>query len=223
MALQANENAAIATLRSIAAAQQMFRAYNSSDTDGDGGGEYGFFGELAGATALRVQDPTTGQPMLGSAPDDLLDPAFLTSAFGRLTADHRGDGVVERQGYCFKIYLPGSTTSGVTPGVGEDTTGGTRSTDLGTGWDSNNCEILWCAYAWPAETGTTGNRAFVINQEGELLQCDNETTAYGGLTSTPSFDAAYSNETAGDMMGYLGLSERGLTANDGNTWSMPSR
>jgi len=39
--ISANENAAIATLRSIASAQAQLQASSAIDTDADGGGEYG--------------------------------------------------------------------------------------------------------------------------------------------------------------------------------------
>jgi type IV pilus assembly protein PilA len=51
--ISANENAAIATLRSIAAGQQQFQASSAIATDADGGGEFAFFGELSGGTPMR--------------------------------------------------------------------------------------------------------------------------------------------------------------------------
>ena len=103
--IAANENAAIATLRSIAAAQQQFQSSSAIDTDGDGGGEFGFFAELAGAVPMRIFDgvgPAAG--VLG----DELDPPFLASTFGNVQPEAGGgvNSVVERQGYLFKIYLP---------------------------------------------------------------------------------------------------------------------
>ena len=47
--ISANENAAIATLRSIASAQAQLQSSCAIDTDADGGGEYGFFGEIGRA------------------------------------------------------------------------------------------------------------------------------------------------------------------------------
>ena len=35
--------------------------------------------------------------------------------------------------------------------------------------DADNAELAWCAYAWPANFGNTGNRAFFVNQQGEIL------------------------------------------------------
>jgi prepilin-type N-terminal cleavage/methylation domain-containing protein len=217
--ISANENAAIATLRSIAAGQQQFQSSCSIDTDADGGGEFAFFGELAGTDAMRIYDPTAGAPALGTAPDDLLDPPFLATAFGNLTADGTGDGVIERQGYYFKIYLPGPTVAGITPGLGEAAGGGAVSGDMGASWGSANAEILWSAYAWPVTTEKTGNRVFFINHEGDIIQFDNRDITYTALTAVPTFGAALSNITANNMDEGLGLSVMGFTSNDGNVWT----
>ena len=212
--ISANENAAIATLRSIAAAQQQFQSSCAIDTDADGGGEFAYFGELAGSDAMRVYDDATGLPALGSAPDDLLDPPFLATAFGNLVSDGT-DGCIERQGYYFKIYLPDATSAG----LGEAPAGGANSSDMGASWGSANSEILWCCYAWPVDTEKTGNRVFFVNQEGDIIQFDNRDVSYEGLTSVPAFDAAYSNATASSMEEDLGLSVMGFTANDTNVWT----
>jgi len=217
--ISANENAAIATLRSIAAAQQQFQSSCAIDTDADGGGEFGFFGELSGSVPMRVFDSGTGLPALGNAPDDLLDPPFLATAFGGVLADGNGEGIVERQGYYFKIYLPGPTVGAATPGLPEAPAGGARAADMGANWGSANCEILWCAYAWPVDAEKTGNRVFFINQEGDLAQFDNRAVIYEGLNSVPTFSAAYSNAIPNSMETDIGLSVMGFTTNDGQVWT----
>ncbi|MDA1265125.1 MAG: prepilin-type N-terminal cleavage/methylation domain-containing protein [Planctomycetota bacterium] len=217
--ISANENAAVATLRSIAAAQQQFQSSCAIDTDADGGGEFGFFGELSGTDAMRIYAVSTGLPALGTAPDDQLDPPFLATAFGNVVPDGSTEGVVERQGYYFKIYLPGPTAGAITPGLAEAGGGGAESGDMGAAWGSSNSEILWCAYAWPVDTEKTGNRCFFINQEGDLVQFDNRDVTYEGTANVPTFGAAYSNATANSMEEDLGLSVMGFTANDGNVWT----
>ena len=217
--ISANENAAIATLRSVAAAQQQFQASCAIDTDADGGGEYAYFGELSGAFAMRVYDDAADAPALGAAPDDLLDPPYLATAFGDIV-NAGGEGVIERQGYYFKIHLPGPTAGGITPGLSEDPAGGAAGADMGANWGSANCEILWCAYAWPVDAEKTGNRSFFINQEGDILQFDNRDQTYEGLAAVPPFGAAYANTTANNMDESLGLAVMGFTANDGNVWTM---
>jgi len=217
--ISANENAAIATLRFIAASQQQFQACCAVDTDADGGGEYGFFGELAGSAVLRAHDPTTGFSAFATGEDALLDPPFLASAFGHLVEDGMGHGVIERQGYYFKLYLPGRAAGEVIPGVPENPTGGARERDLAAGWNSSDCEILWCAYAWPVTVDKTGNRTFFVNQEWDLLQYDNRDADYEGLASPPGFGAAYSDGIPDSMIENLGLAVMGFDANDGNVWT----
>lgn len=214
--ISANENAAVATLRSIAAGQQQFQASCAIDTDADGGGEYGFFGELAGTDAMRIYDAASNGPIMGADPDDLLDPPYLATAFGDILPDGAGDGIVERQGYHFKIYLPGPTGAGITAGFGEDPAGGSAANLANL--DPGNCEIFWCAYAWPVTAGKTGNRVFFINQEGDIIQYDNRDGAYDALVG-PAFGAAYSNATANNMEENIGLAVMGLTTNDGNVWT----
>ncbi|MFN0008549.1 MAG: prepilin-type N-terminal cleavage/methylation domain-containing protein, partial [Planctomycetota bacterium] len=51
--LSANEAAAISTLRSITSAQAQLQSSAAIDTDADGAGEYGYFGELSGVDPLR--------------------------------------------------------------------------------------------------------------------------------------------------------------------------
>jgi hypothetical protein len=78
--------------------------------------------------------------------------------------------------------------------------------------DADNCERLWSAYAWPITTGTTGGRAFFINESGLLLQ----TRMYSSVSSGPNVSPAYS----------AALSASGMTSPpatwyqgvDTNTW-----
>ncbi len=223
--IAANENAAIATLRSIAAAQQQFQSSSAIDTDADGGGEFGFFGELAGAAMMRTYDAVGDAPALGTTPDDILDPPFLATAFGNIADDPNGDGIVERQGYNYKIFLPGPLAGGIIPALAEGpalTSGGAKAADMGAAWGSANCEILWSCYAWPVQAGKTGNRAFFINQEGDVISYDNRDGVYDGLVAAadvPVFDAALADDLPGSMDSDLGLTVMGKTANDTNTWT----
>ena len=112
--ISANENAAIATLRSIAAAQQQLQSSAAIDTDLDGGGEYGYFGELAGADAIRLN---TAGTVAANGP--LLDPTYLPVAFGNVA-----NGFVERQGYLFQMILPDVLAGGGTIAALIEATGG---------------------------------------------------------------------------------------------------
>ncbi len=224
--IAADENAAIATLRSIAAAQQQFQASAAIDTDADGCGEFGFFGELSGSCAMRIYDAATDLPALGVAPVDVLDPPFLATAFGHVVDDPNGDGVIERQGYYYKMFLPGPEAGNVIPALTESdstTGGGGKAGDMGAAWGSANCEILWACYAWPVLAGQTGNRTFFINQVGDVIAYDNRDNEYMGITNVanvPVFDAALSDEIPGSMESVLALTTMGKTANDGNVWAL---
>jgi len=214
--ISANENAAIATLRSIAAAQQQVQASSAVDTDADGGGEYCYFGELAGTAVLREFDQAALAPAISA---EFLQPAYLATAFGNVITDGVGEGVVERQGYYYKIFLPDDNVdpAAATGGYAEQVGGGTDPGNIGA-WGSGNCEVMWCCYAWPVTASRTGNRVFYINHEGDVISHDNKTGAYTGITSVPTFDAALSDAVAADFAQPLGLIALGNTANDGNLW-----
>jgi len=229
--ISANENAAVATLRSLASAQSQIQSASAIDTDADGGGEYAFFGELAGVANLRAFDPTPPGGQLGS--NDSLVPPILPTAFGAIV-DDGNDGVVERSGYYFKIFLPGPGGGGAAdpiPAVTEDKTANVGGT-VANFPDPDNTEILWSAYAWPVEAGSTGNRCFYINQEGDLLQTVNTGVNaagpfYDGFATIPAFDAALSDESPADMSARLGITAMLINdpngpfaANDGNVWSV---
>jgi prepilin-type N-terminal cleavage/methylation domain-containing protein len=197
--LAANESAAIATLRSISSAQAQIQSSASIDCDSDGGGEYAYLGELSGQVLMRI-DGGAGAAIVGAAGVDLLSPAVLSSAFGQIDAN----GVVSRSGYCFAVFLPDAGGLGVT-----EIAAGTP----GTG--PNNAEILWCAYAWPASVTQSGNRAFFVNQEGDLLQMSNRiagATQYTGAADAPIYTAAY---TAVGMGSPIASGTAGV---DTNTW-----
>ena len=185
--VSADEAAAISTLRTISSAQGQVKSSGAIDTDGDGNGEYGYFAELAGTVPMRVA--SAAGPAAGGVHDKLF-PTVLPSAFGTVA-----NSLVTRAGYDFQVWLPGATMGGLTPGIAEDAGGGKIAAPFP---DPDNGEILWCCYAWPMQTNGAGNRAFCINQEGDMLQCLNRNpTPYSGTTKTPAFDEAY--KVLGDM------------------------
>ena len=186
--VSANESAAISTLRSIASAQAQLQSSGAIDTDLDGGGEYGYFAELAGTVVLRESDGAGGI-QLGA---DTLQPPMLSGALGIVDANSQ----VTRSGYIFQMYLPGAG-GGAVAGQPELANGGT---DLANAPDSDTAEVMWCCYAWPQDYQQTGNRAFFVNQDGDILQTNNRaaTQLYDGTTGvSPAFDAAFT--VAGDM------------------------
>jgi prepilin-type N-terminal cleavage/methylation domain-containing protein len=204
--LSANEAAAISTLRSIATGQSQLQSSGAIDTDLDGAGEYGYFGELSGAFPVRVS--AAGVPAAGAAGTDELFPTILSSSFGRVTGSR-----VSRQGYLFQMWLPAATAAGNVAGIPELGTGGADPANFP---NSNNGEILWCCYAWPVEVHKSGNRAFFTSHEGELLQCLNRSaTPYTSTTKTPPFDEAFA--TPGDMSSALRIGAVGGA--DNTIWS----
>jgi prepilin-type N-terminal cleavage/methylation domain-containing protein len=230
--ISANENAAIATLRSIASAQAQLESACAIDTDADGGGEYGYFGELAGGAPLRIFNPATGLPTLDIMP---LDPSILPTGF-QATVLAGGEAIVERAGYLFKMYLPGPVVGQNIAGVPETGANGIGGATAGNFPDPDNCEIVWCCYAWPVEAEATGNRVFFINQEGDLLQTLNNEggtntalfyDAMAVAAQIPIFSSAYSdmandpNPNAMTGMGAsLGITAQGEIPNDGNVWTV---
>ena len=205
--LSANEAAAISTLRSISSAQAQVQSSGALDTDGDGSGEYGYFAELAGTFPLRVS--AAGVPAAGAAGTDLLNPAILATAFGAVDAN----GYIQRSGYYFAMFLPAATAAGAVAGILENAGGGGNPAAFP---DPNNGEILWACYAWPVDHNGTGNRAFFINQEGDLLQCQNRSaTPFDGLTLAPTFDECF--VTAADMASNLNTGAASVVS--GQVWT----
>lgn len=194
--LNANETAAIATLRNISSAQAQFQAGAKIDVDEDGSGEFGYFGELSGAIGVRESGGT------GAA----IDPPVLSAAFRTVN-----DSTVTRSGYVFAMFLP--DVDGV--GAAEAADGGSDSSNLP---DPDNCETTWCCYAWPASYQTSGNRAFFVNQQGDVIQTRNQGTnqQYSGTTTVPEADAAFLSPATDDSI--MGVVAVGTTATDGESW-----
>ncbi len=196
--LAANESNAISTLRNLVSAQAQFQQSGSIDADQDGTGEYGFFGDLAGAYTLDSHG--------GPANANTLQPPVLPASFRSPAAS----GVLTRGGYCFLVYLPNAAGQGQT----EDGVGNALLAVA----DADNCELAWACYAWPANLGNTGNRAFFVNQQGEILFSATAAQAnnYDGAANAPSAEAAFAAGTAaGDIMQQI---DPGNAAADGAVW-----
>jgi hypothetical protein len=81
------------------------------------------------------------------------------------------------------------------PGIGEAPAGGAPKARMTCGeWASDNCELYWCAYAWPL-SAESGGRAFFINQEGDPMALAG--AEFLGLAKAPPFGPAF--ELAGGM------------------------
>lgn len=172
----ANESAAIATLKILCSAQAQCQAAGVIDADNDGAGEYGFFAELAGAVPVRSDQA-------GGIGTSKIAPPMLGKGFANVQASQ-----LVRGGYVFQIWLPDATGGA----VAEAATGGSGGRKVG----ADMAEVLWCAYAWPLDAGRSGARAFFVSQAGDVLGCSNDDGAYSGLARPPQPAAAF--EAKGD-------------------------
>jgi len=179
--LNANESAAIATLKNISSAQAQCQASGVIDVNNNGAGEYGFFGELSGAVNTR-------------GATSKISPPVLSNAFGNVANSGNGTGgQVVRSGYVFQMYLPDATGAGVQ----ETTTGGDPSN--GQGVDASKAEVLWACYAWPSAFGNSGKRTFFVNQSGDVLSSKNANSTYGQGGNVPAATAAFIAGSSGTL------------------------
>jgi len=167
----ANETAVISTLKTISTAQANFKERVIVDRDLDGEGEFGYLAELAGSLPPRGR----AEP---------IEPIILSRSFG-LVENRSAD----RTGYLFQLSLPqrDGAPAPEAPAGGEDPA---------IPSDAESAEAVWVCYAWPKVIGSTGSRAFVINQAGDVLQTSNdaETQRYSGDDNVPPPDAAFTRE-----------------------------
>jgi prepilin-type N-terminal cleavage/methylation domain-containing protein len=98
--LNANESSAVATLKNISSAQAQCQASGIIDGNGNGQGEYGYFGELSGRTFVRGAN--------NAATSLRMNPPVMSSAFGNIALAR-----VTRSGYIFQMYLPDPTSLAV--------------------------------------------------------------------------------------------------------------
>ncbi|MBX3461906.1 MAG: DUF2950 family protein [Planctomycetes bacterium] len=192
--LNANESAAIATLKNISSAQAQCQASGVIDVNGNGAGEYGFFGELSGRVAVRAGTQT-------------ISPPVLSTAFGNVI-----NARVTRSGYVFQMFLPDPTAQGIE----EEATGGDPGNTQGV--DPGQAETLWACYAWPQVFGNSGKRTFFVNQSGDVLATNSITNQYSESTNTrPLFSAAYLG--TGTIAMSAGVAAN-TVASDGDRWTV---
>ncbi len=194
--LNANESAAIATLKNISSAQSQCQASGVIDVNANGSGEYGFFGELSGKVVVRAGTQS-------------ISPPVLSTAFGNIDANSN----VQRSGYLFRMFLPSATAAGL---METALTGGDPSNAAGV--DPGQAETLWACYAWPQVFGNSGKRTFFINQAGDVLQTNAAILQYTSTTSIPTFDAAF-RTTVGTLALSMPVAANTL-GHDGNVWTV---
>ncbi|HEX5137649.1 MAG TPA: DUF2950 family protein [Planctomycetota bacterium] len=184
--LNSNETAAIATLRNIISAQSQFQTTSRADENNNGVGEYGTFGEMSGSIGVR-----------GNA---ILNPPVLSTAFRTVNAN----GEVSRSGYLFAMYLPDAAGVGLA-----EVAGGGADANV----DGDLAETTWCAYAWPANYGNTGNRTFFVNQGGDIVATELDT--YSGSGNGPDSNSAFAPGGGNTITGNVAT---GMTGRDGAFW-----
>lgn len=193
--LAPNERSAIGNLRNIASAQAQCQASGVIDADQDGTGEYGCFAELSGITFVHGRD--------GAVTETRINPPVVPVSFGKIV-----DGLVQRHGYCFRMYLPGKDGKAAS----EDGKG-LGMKDIAV--DPDLAEVTWCCYAWPITAGETGQRTFFVDQNGSITACDNASGRYSGVAQAPSADAARVAISEGKMNDPMAVKAKGR---DGQLW-----
>jgi len=197
--LNANETAAISTLRNISSSQAQFQASSKADADQDGAGEFGMFRELSGGVAVRTSND-------GSSTGSVMNPPVLSGAFRTLN----DNAEVSRSGYLYKMFLPTSTGAGVEETKAGDSVDGTLGNDL--------AETTWCAYAWPANYSTSGNRTFFVNQTGDITNTDVSTYSGTGGFDEASSGRAFMLNGGADAGMITGAVAVGTKGRDSQTW-----
>jgi len=204
----AAEARAIRTLLVIARAQARAHGAGVIDTDADGAGEYGYLAELRASAPIRGNDAASG---LATVTDRILDPAHLDPSVGSMRGGGSG-GVLEVDGYAFQVFLPAAPEGGAVRGIAEASAGG-ASNEL-PGADTG--ELHFCCYAWPVSATGPGQRAFFVNERGDVFACANDgESRYAGVASGPAFDAAFT--VRGDMSSPV--ASKATPSVDGRGWA----
>ena len=199
--LGTNEASAIGSLRSLATSQAQFQNQNIVDQDGDGTGEFGFLGELAGNCQCRVSSIIQNQS------------PFIAAILGVRDVS----GISQKSGYVFRMYLPGAAA----PVLTEGSNSAPEAVDIPA---ANNQEVRWACYGWPNTIGQSGNRIFFVNQSTDVYSSANTIAAQqysgGSAGKVPAAEAALDAATPGrtNLAAGVGLAAAQLTADDGGQW-----
>lgn len=191
-----DETAALATVRQIVQSQMLFQNRKEADLNGNGIGEFGTFGEMSGNVAVRAATGGTR----------FMDPSAINRSFRAISPL----GEMLRNGYYYRLYLPGAAGEGILelPGGGADAS---VFADL--------ADNTWCVYAWPQHYGVSGRRTFFANQSGDITSTDDPRYSGPGAPLPPG--AAFSEPgPAGNINGTTAINEPGR---DGNTWQVEGR
>jgi type II secretory pathway pseudopilin PulG len=169
---------------------------NETAQNRNGAGEYGTYGEMSGNVAVRA----------GNGGAKYLTPSTINPSFRAISPI----GEMYRNGYYYRIYLPGAAGEGLIelPGGGAD-----------PAIDPDRAEAIWCVYAWPQKYGVTGRRTFFVNQQGDITFTEDE--SYAGPGAPIPAGAAF--EVGGPAGNIDGTSAVGVNGRDGNLWRVSGK
>jgi prepilin-type N-terminal cleavage/methylation domain-containing protein len=202
--IASNEGAASASLKSLVSAEASFwksASVNQAMEDElpNGTGEYGVFNELSGGSALR-----------GTADDDT-KPALKVTDMSAAFNIPATQSIANKSGYNFKIFLPNDTavlTDGVTAVTAAIAIAGSNEA-------INAQENRWICYSWPSAWKSSGVRAFVVSESGEVYISQNTNTEgtagfFFGTDNVPNFDnAMYTTEDISpDSLNFTNIAAR---------------
>lgn len=200
--LQANESAAISTLKNIYWSQSAALLAGVVTVRIDGGRGYSYFQELSGARNVRTGVP----PYVTEGTSKVTSPLLLPAGFGNVDTN----GLVSRAGYLFHMYLPGTDASWLAEAPKDAPYPQV---------DPKYSDIEWACYAWPVSYGSSGQRAFFINNNGDVLEAQNTETKYSGTKNVPD-PTAVLKPGGKSMSDPLAGNEK---ATDGNVWTFASK
>lgn len=165
------------------------------DVDCDGGGEPGWLGELSGAEDVRDTAMT------------LAKEPFVSMIFGVKDAA----GLAQKSGYHYRLFL--RDADGRWIAEPEKLEGAARPAG----------SQQWLCYAWPSSAGRSGNRTFVVTEEGVVRSIGYENIEgvggpYSGASRTPLAEAALAE--SGDA---IDLESGSVHGRDGRLWKRVDR
>ena len=85
---------------------------------------------------------------------------------------------------------------------------------VGNPLDNDLTETTWCALSWPINYGNSGNRAFFVNQTGDIVSADNAQYSQGAFFA----GSAMIGPTGANLARMTGLLAVGTVSRDGNMW-----
>lgn len=211
--MAANECTCVGNLKTIATQQLAFQMQKEVDQDQDNNGEAGLLCELCGEITPRNDDARGA-----------VAPVYISWAFQ--TQGANGDGTAEKSGFIYRMFIADTETT-----AGDDQTLGGTGDGAGQSGPMLDCtdpdqaaainlqEQSFVCYAWPISFRSTGQRAFVVNEIGEVHASKMLTASYtGSMSPIADYSAAYLDDGTTDTW-FNNEIRSAETASDGNTWT----